>query len=92
MLLKPNNKSKFENIFLITAVDEIFPIISKMLNHDSKKKIQRFCSTTAEFGGSLVGTFLVLIVIYFGINNHSLSDFRVSTGIKCLAKRFFSKS
>ena len=61
------NKSKFENI-LITAVDEIFPIISidKMLNMIVKENYDfvsgtRYKNGGKRLGGSLVGHFFVNI-------------------------------
>ena len=91
------NKSKFENI-LITAVDEIFPIISidKMLNMIVKENYDfvsgtRYKNGGKRLGGSLVGHFLSISAnkSFSLLTNFPLSD--LTTGIKMFKKDFFQK-
>tara|TARA_A100001015_G_scaffold299330_1_gene383255 strand:+ start:1452 stop:2171 length:720 start_codon:yes stop_codon:yes gene_type:complete len=91
------NKSKFENI-LITAVDEIFPIISidKMLNMLVKENYDfvsgtRYKNGGKRLGGSLVGHFLSISAnkSFSLLTNFPLSD--LTTGIKMFKKDFFQK-
>ena len=89
------NKSKFENI-LITAVDEIFPILSinKMLNMIINENYDfvsgtRYKKGGKRLGGSLIGHLLsVSANKSFGLlTNFPLSD--LTTGIKMFKKIFF---
>ena len=91
------NKSKFENI-LITAVDEIFPILSidKMLNMIIDENYDfvsgtRYKKGGKRLGGSLIGHLLsVSANKSFGLlTNFPLSD--LTTGIKMFKKNFFQK-
>ena len=89
--------AKFENI-LITAVDEIFPIISidKMLNMIVEENYDfvsgtRYKSGGKRLGGSLIGHLLSRLANKsFGIlTNFPLSD--LTTGIKMFKKEIFKK-
>ena len=91
------NKSKYENI-LITAVDEIFPILSidKMLNMIIDENYDfvsgtRYKKGGKRLGGSLIGHLLsVSANKSFGLlTNFPLSD--LTTGIKMFKKIFFKK-
>ena len=89
--------SKFENI-LITAVDEIFPIISieKMLNMIIDENYDfvsgtRYKHGGKRLGGSLIGHLLSRVAnkSFSIITNVPLSD--LTTGIKMFKRDFFNK-
>ena len=89
--------SKFENI-LITAVDEIFPIISieKMLNMIINENYDfvsgtRYKNGGKRLGGSLIGHLLSRAAnkSFSIITNFPLSD--LTTGIKMFKRDFFNK-
>ena len=89
--------SKFENI-LITAVDEIFPIISieKMLNMIIDENYDfvsgtRYKNGGKRVGGSLIGHLLSRVAnkSFSIITNFPLSD--LTTGIKMFKRNFFNK-
>ncbi len=91
------SKSRFENI-LITAVDEIFPIISidKMLNMLINENYDfvsgtRYKSGGKRLGGSFIGHTLSIIAnkSFCFLTNFPLSD--LTTGIKMFKKDFFTK-
>ncbi len=89
------DKSKYDNI-LITAVDEIFPILSidRMLNMIVKEDYDfvsgtRYKKGGKRLGGSLIGHMLSLLAnrSFSMITNFPLSD--LTTGIKMFKKDFF---
>ena len=91
------NNSKYENI-LITAVDEIFPILSieKMLNMIVKNNYDfvsgtRYKNGGKRLGGSLLGHFLSRIAnkSFCFITKCPMSD--LTTGIKMFKKSFYQK-
>ena len=89
-------KSKFENI-LITAVDEIFPIISidQMLNKLVDQKYDFVSGTRYKNGGKRLGGSLLGHLLSYTANksfclftNFPLSD--LTTGIKMFKKDFYN--
>ena len=91
------NNSKYDNI-LITAVDEIFPILSieKMLNMIVKNNYDfvsgtRYINGGIRLGGSLLGHFLSRIAnkSFCLITKCPMSD--LTTGIKMFKKSFYQK-
>ena len=91
------NKSKYQNI-LITAVDEIFPILSidKMLNmivNDGYDFVSgtRYKSGGKRLGGSLIGHFLSRLAnkSFCLITKFPMSD--LTTGIKMFKKDFYNE-
>ncbi len=91
------NKSKFENI-LITAVDEIFPILSidrmlTMIVHENYEFVSgtRYKSGGKRLGGSIIGHILSITAnkSFSLLTNFPLSD--LTTGIKMFKKNFFKE-
>ena len=89
-------KSKYENI-LITAVDEIFPILSieKMLNMIVIEQYDfvsgtRYKKGGKRLGGSIIGHFLSRLAnsTFCIVTNFPISD--LTTGIKMFKKNFFN--
>ncbi len=96
-LQKGVEKSKFQNI-LITAVDEIFPILSidKMLNMIVKENYDfvsgtRYRRGGKRLGGSLIGHMLSRManLSFCLITKFPLSD--LTTGIKMFKKSFYKE-
>ena len=90
-------KSKYQNI-LITAVDEIFPILSidKMLNMIVEENYDfvsgtRYKNGGKRLGGSLIGHLLSRLAnkSFCLMTNFPLSD--LTTGIKMFKKNFYNK-
>lgn len=91
------DKSKFENI-LITAVDEIFPILSidrmlTMIVHENYEFVSgtRYKSGGKRLGGSIIGHILSITAnkSFSLLTNFPLSD--LTTGIKMFKKSFFKE-
>ena len=86
-------KAKYE-IFLITAVDEIFPIIAvdQMISHMIKNDLDfisgtRYSKGGLRLGGSLLGSIFSRVAnkLFKSITNIPLSD--CTTGIKMMKKK-----
>ena len=88
--------AKYDIIF-ITAVDEIFPIISIetmyqeiFMNNFDFVSGTRYAKGGARLGGSLIGSFLSKLsnYIFYKLTKSELTDF--TTGIKMNLKRFWN--